>query len=126
MLAVTFLQLRGIDLQAQLLRNTLDAYSQTLQLTQIRLKGGLTRRSMCPGPAQLEETRAQLVDLGVERAQDEHAIAVLVGELATGFHIAEKPLVGIRRRCRRACRPNCWNAGRTSLPRSAGLQRRMR
>jgi len=95
MLAVTYLQLRGIDLQAQLLRNTLDAYSQTLQLTQIRLKGGLSTQSdVAQAQAQLEETRAQLVDLGVERAQDEHAIAVLAGELATGFHIAEKPLSG--------------------------------
>jgi NodT family efflux transporter outer membrane factor (OMF) lipoprotein len=43
---------------------------------------------------QLEQTRAQLIDLGVQRAQLEHAIAVLVGEAATNFHIAEKPLVG--------------------------------
>jgi NodT family efflux transporter outer membrane factor (OMF) lipoprotein len=95
MLAVTYLQLRGIDLQAQLLRRTLDAYTQTLQLTQVRLKGGLSTQSdVAQAQAQLEGARAQLVDLGVSRAQDEHAIAVLVGESATGFHIAEKPLSG--------------------------------
>jgi NodT family efflux transporter outer membrane factor (OMF) lipoprotein len=95
MLAVTYLQLRGIDLQAQLLRRTLDAYTQTLQLTQVRLKGGLSTQSdVAQAQAQLEEARAQLVDLGVDRAQDEHAIAVLAGEPATGFHIAEKPLSG--------------------------------
>ncbi|HEX2919349.1 MAG TPA: efflux transporter outer membrane subunit, partial [Edaphobacter sp.] len=43
---------------------------------------------------QLEQTRAQLIDLGVGRAQLEHAIAVLVGAPATGFHIEEKPLMG--------------------------------
>jgi NodT family efflux transporter outer membrane factor (OMF) lipoprotein len=95
LLAVTFFQLRGLDLQAQLLRTTLDAYTQTLQLTEDRLKGGLASDSdVQQAKAQLEETRAQLIDLGVQREQFEHAIAVLIGEAATGFHIAERPAVG--------------------------------
>lgn len=95
MLAVSFLQLRGVDLQAQLLRNTLDAYTQALKLTQDRFRGGLSTESdVQQATAQLEQTRAQLIDLGVGRAQLEHAIAVLVGVPATGFHIAEKPLSG--------------------------------
>jgi NodT family efflux transporter outer membrane factor (OMF) lipoprotein len=95
LLAVTYLQLRGIDLQAQLLRTTVDAYTQTLQLTQARLTGGLaTQSDVSQAEAQLEAARAQLIDLGVQRAQYEHAIAVLVGEPATGFHIAEQPLAG--------------------------------
>jgi len=95
LLAVTFFQLRGIDLQAQLLRSTLDAYTQTLQLTEDRLTGGLSSDSdVQQAKAQLEETRAQLIDLGVQREQFEHAIAVLVGEPATGFHIAERPIAG--------------------------------
>ena len=95
LLAVTYFQLRGLDLQAQLLRSTLDAYRQTLDLTQVRFKGGLASESdVTQAQAQLEETRAQLVDLGVQRAQYEHAIAVLIGVPAPGFHIAEKPLAG--------------------------------
>ena len=95
MLAVTFLQLRGLDLQAQLLRSTLDTYTQTLQLTQALRKGGLvTEIDVQEAQAQLEEARAQLIDLGEQRAQYEHAIAVLIGEPATDFHIAERPLVG--------------------------------
>jgi NodT family efflux transporter outer membrane factor (OMF) lipoprotein len=95
MLAVTFFQLRGIDLQAQLLRSTLDSFQQSLELTQFRLKGGLASESdVEQALTQLEQTRAQLVDLGVQRAIFEHAIAVLVGEPATNFHIAEKPLTG--------------------------------
>ena len=94
-LAVTYLQVRGLDLQAQLLRSTLDSFQQTLQLTQDRLKGGLASDSdVAQAQTQLEQTRAQLIDLGVQRAQFEHAIAVLVGEPATNFHIAEKPLAG--------------------------------
>jgi NodT family efflux transporter outer membrane factor (OMF) lipoprotein len=95
MLAVTYFQLRGLDLQAQLLRSTIDSYQQSLQLTQDRMKGGLASQSdVEQAQTQLEQTRAQLIDLGVQRAQFEHAIAVLVGEPATNFHIAEKPLAG--------------------------------
>jgi len=95
MLATNLFQLRGVDLQAQLLRSTIDAYTQTLKLTQDRLRGGLSTDSdVQQAKAQLEETRAQLIDLGVGRAQLEHAIAVLVGVPATTFHIAEHPLVG--------------------------------
>jgi NodT family efflux transporter outer membrane factor (OMF) lipoprotein len=95
MLAVSYVQLRGVDLQAQLLRSTLDSFQQTLQLTKDRLKGGLASQSdVEQAQTQLEQTQAQLIDLGVQRAQLEHAIAVLVGEAATNFHIEEKPLVG--------------------------------
>jgi NodT family efflux transporter outer membrane factor (OMF) lipoprotein len=95
LLAVTFFQIRGIDLQLQLLRSTIDAYTEALQLTEDRLTGGLSSDSdVQQAKAQLEETRAQLIDLGVQREQFEHAIAVLVGEPATGFHIAEHPIVG--------------------------------
>jgi NodT family efflux transporter outer membrane factor (OMF) lipoprotein len=94
-LAVTYLQIRGVDLQSQLLRSTLDAYTQALKLTQDRQSGGLASDSdVEQAKAQLEETRAQLIDLGVQRAQYEHAIAVLVGESAVNFHVAERPLAG--------------------------------
>jgi NodT family efflux transporter outer membrane factor (OMF) lipoprotein len=95
MLAVTFFQLRGLDLQAQLLRSTLDSYQQSLQLTQYRLKGGLASESdVAQAQTQFDQTQAQLIDLGVQRAVYEHAIAVLVGEPAINFHVAEKPLAG--------------------------------
>jgi NodT family efflux transporter outer membrane factor (OMF) lipoprotein len=95
MLAITYLQVRGIDLQAKLLRSTVDSYEQALALTQDRMKGGLASQSdVEEAQTQLEQTRALLVDLGVQRAQSEHAIAVLVGTPATNFHIAEKPLTG--------------------------------
>ncbi|MDE1163121.1 MAG: efflux transporter outer membrane subunit [Acidobacteriaceae bacterium] len=94
-LAITFFQVRGIDLQAQLLRSTLDNYTEGLKLTQARQKGGLASDSdVEEAKAQLEQTRAQLIDLGVQRAQYEHAIAVLIGAPATGFHLPEKPLAG--------------------------------
>lgn len=94
-LAVTYLQVRGIDLQAQLLRSTIDTYVQAQQLAQARYSGGLgTQSDVAQAQAQLEGARAQLVDLGVQRQQYEHAIAVLTGAPATGFTLAEKPLEG--------------------------------
>src|SRR5207302_74695 len=64
LLAVTYLQLRGIDLQAQLLRSTIDAYAEAARLTQTRYVGGLSMLSdVAQAQAQLEATRAQLVDL---------------------------------------------------------------
>ncbi len=94
-LAIIFFQLRGIDLQSQLLRNTIDAYSQALQLAQDRRQGGLASDSdVEQARTQLEQTRSQLVDLGVARAQYEDAIAVLIGIPASGFHLAERPLAG--------------------------------
>ena len=93
MLAVSFFQLRGLDLQAQLLRSTIDAYTQALKLTQVRMNGGVSTQSdVSQAEAQVEQARAQLIDLGVQRAQYEHAIAVLVGQPATNFHIPEQPL----------------------------------
>jgi NodT family efflux transporter outer membrane factor (OMF) lipoprotein len=95
MLAVTYLQLRGLDLQAQLLRSTIDSFQQSLELTQFRFKGGLASESdVEQAQTQLEQTKAQLIDLGVQRAEFEHAIAVLIGEPATNFHIPEKPMDG--------------------------------
>jgi NodT family efflux transporter outer membrane factor (OMF) lipoprotein len=95
LLATTYLQIRGIDLQVQLLQNTIQAYTQTLQLTQDRFRGGLaTEIDVDQAQAQLEGTRAQLVDIEVQREQYEHAIAVLVGQAASGFHIAVEPLAG--------------------------------
>ena len=95
LLVVSYFQLRGLDLQAQLLRTTINTYAETLKLTEDRLRGGLSTDSdVQQAKAQLEATRAQLIDLGVQRAQYEHAIAVLVGEAATGFHISERALDG--------------------------------
>lgn len=94
-LAITYLQLRGLDLQAQLLRSTLDTYAQAAQLTQTRFTGGLaTQSDVAQAQAQLEGTRAQLIDLGEQRQQYEHAIAVLIGVPATNFSVSAKPLTG--------------------------------
>lgn len=91
--ATTYIQIRGIDLQVKLLRDTLSAYADLLKLTQDRFHAGLSSESdVEQAQAQLEQTRAELIGLGVQRTQSEHAIAVLIGVPASGFHIPENAL----------------------------------
>jgi NodT family efflux transporter outer membrane factor (OMF) lipoprotein len=79
-LAVDYFELRGLDAQKRLLDQTLVAYLKALELTQHRFDGGLTSRAeVAQARTQLETTRAQDIGVGVDRAQFEHAIAVLTG-----------------------------------------------
>jgi NodT family efflux transporter outer membrane factor (OMF) lipoprotein len=71
-LAADYFQIQGLDASRQLLEATVKSYEQYVQLTHDRYDGGVASK--------LETARAQLVDLGVQRAQVEHAIAVLAGK----------------------------------------------
>jgi NodT family efflux transporter outer membrane factor (OMF) lipoprotein len=87
-LALSYFELRGLDLQKQLLTDTLADYTRQRELTRNRLNGGVgTEADVAQAETQLESTRAQLTDLGVARAQCEHAIATLTGQPASGFAI---------------------------------------
>lgn len=80
-LASDYFQVQGLDATRQLLEATVKSYEQYLQLTQDRLEGGVaTKGDVALAQTQLETARAQLVDVGVQRAQFEHAIAVLEGK----------------------------------------------
>jgi NodT family efflux transporter outer membrane factor (OMF) lipoprotein len=94
LLAQTYYQLRALDTQRALLATTVDAYEKTLQLTLNRYHGGVASEvDVAQARTQLETTRAAYIDVGVGRAQTEHAIAVLVGETASTFSIATAVLV---------------------------------
>jgi len=92
-LAVDYFQLRADDAQKQLLADTVAAYKQFLDLTQSRFDAGIAARTdVLQAEGQLRTAEAQLLDVGVQRSQLEHAIAVLTGSPPSGFHIAEIPL----------------------------------
>jgi NodT family efflux transporter outer membrane factor (OMF) lipoprotein len=64
-----------------------------LQLTQVRFKGGVaTEADVAEAQTQLETTQAQDIDVGVARAQFEHAIATLIGVSASTFSLPTMPL----------------------------------
>lgn len=91
-LATDYFQMRGLDAQKQLLDNTVASYEEFLQLTQVRFKGGVaTEVDVAEAQTQLEQTRAQDVDVGVARAQFEHAIATLIGVSPSTFSLPPMP-----------------------------------
>jgi NodT family efflux transporter outer membrane factor (OMF) lipoprotein len=92
-LAQDYFQLRTLDAQARLLEDTVAAFDTALTLTRNRYVSGVASRvDIVQAETQLKSTQAQLIDLGVARAQTEHAIALLVGQPASSFSIAPAPL----------------------------------
>jgi NodT family efflux transporter outer membrane factor (OMF) lipoprotein len=92
-LAQTYFQLRALDLQQKLLDDTVQAYQQSLKLTQNQYAQGIVARSdVIQAQTQLQSAQASAIDNGVARAQYEHAIAVLVGQPASTFSIPQIPL----------------------------------
>lgn len=87
-LVQTYFQLRINDAQRKLLEQTSIAYKRSLQITQNRYEAGIAGRSdVVQADTQLKSTQAQAIDLGVQRAQLEHAIAVLIGKAPSNFFL---------------------------------------
>jgi len=92
-MATDYFQLRGLDADIELLKATVADLEHQLDLTQRLFAGGIgTEADVDQARTQLETLRAQLVDLGVARAQYEHAIATLAGENSAVFSLPFSPL----------------------------------
>ena len=92
-LASDYFALRGLDSQQQLLDRTVADYTKALQLTRNLYQGGAAALAdVQQATAQLETARAQADDTRLRRAQTEHAVAVLVGESPSTFHLDPVPL----------------------------------
>ncbi len=89
LLAQNYLQLRGLDAQHDLLESTVAAYVKALDLTTNRYKQGVASKlDLVQAQTQIENTKAQLIDTGVQRAQYEHSIAALLGKTPAELAIA--------------------------------------
>jgi NodT family efflux transporter outer membrane factor (OMF) lipoprotein len=87
-LAVDYFELRSADALKQLLDTTVKAYSDNVELTTHRFKGGVAPRSdVVEAQTQLDTTRVQDIDVTVQRAQFEHAIAILIGKPPADFSL---------------------------------------
>lgn len=94
-LAQDYFELRSADAQKRLLDSTVSDFEESLQLTENRHTGGLASDlDVQQARTQLETTRAQDTDVGVARAQFEHAIAVLIGKPPSTFSLVFSPVTG--------------------------------
>jgi len=87
--AVDYFELRVLDAQTHLLDASALDYQESLKLTKVQEVAGLASgQDSEQAETQLEITRAQAIDLGIQRAQLEHALAMLVGKSPSSFSIA--------------------------------------
>jgi len=92
-LAQSYFQLRALDTQQLLLEDTVAAYAKSLQLVQNQYAAGVVAKAdLVQAQTQIKTTQAQAIDIGVQRAQLEHAIALLVGTPPAELSIPRQPL----------------------------------
>ena len=92
-LAMDYFGVRSADAQEKLLDDTVKAYESALQLTRDRFEGGAAPQSdVSQAQTQLDQTRVQRTDIEVQRAQYEHAMAVLIGKPPAALTLPPLPL----------------------------------
>ena len=91
--AVDYFSIRGQDALKKLLDETVVSFQESLRLNQALYETGIASdESVAQAETQLESAQAQNTNLGIVRAQFEHAIATLVGQPASNFSIRTQPL----------------------------------
>jgi NodT family efflux transporter outer membrane factor (OMF) lipoprotein len=92
-LAVDYFEARSADAQEKLLDDTVKDYEEAYRITNNRFEGGIAPESdVDQAQTQLEAARVQARDINLQRAQFEHAIAVLLGKPPASFSLADVPL----------------------------------
>jgi len=92
-LAQDYFELRSLDNEKQILDDTVVAFQKSLQLTENRYQSGIASRGdVLQAETQLKTTQAQSIDIGVQRAQLEHAIALLIGKAPADLTVPFAPL----------------------------------
>ncbi len=94
-LATDYFSLRGADATLRLLEDTVKAYDRAYDLTHNRYEGGIAAATdVDQAETQRQNARSQLASVRLERAQLEHAIAVLLGQPPSNFTLEVAPFVG--------------------------------
>jgi multidrug efflux system outer membrane protein len=88
--AQTYFALRALDAERALMRETVAAYQDTLTLTERRhAAGDIAELDLARVRTEVEATRSQSIELDRQRAELEHALALLVGQLPSELAVAE-------------------------------------
>lgn len=88
-LATNYFSIRQTDAQQALLANTITGYQRTLQITQNRYAAGIAAKTdVLQAQTQLANAQAEALGLSRQRAQLEHAMAVLLGRAPADFTLA--------------------------------------
>ena len=92
-LAMDYFELRAADAQVKLLDDTVKDYQEALRITTNRFEGGVSAESdVFQAKTQLQQALVAESDISVQRAQYEHAIAVLIGQPPNSFSLPIAPL----------------------------------
>ena len=92
-LAVDYFEARSADAQEKLLNDTVKYYEEAYRITNNRFEGGVAPKSdVDQAQTQLEAARVQARDITLQRAQFEHAIAILLGQPPASFTLTDVPL----------------------------------
>ena len=91
-LASNYFTIRALDAQSALLARTISGYERELQITQNRFNVGIAARTdVLQAQTQLANAQSDALSLRRQRAQFEHAIAILVGKAPSAFALAVSP-----------------------------------
>jgi outer membrane protein, multidrug efflux system len=94
--AQAYFELRALDAERDIVRQTVAAYADTLRLTERRYQAGdVAELDLARVQAEVAATNSQALALDRERALHEHALAVLLGELPTAFALAPAEWSGV-------------------------------
>lgn len=96
-LATNYFALRGDDVSQIILDKTVSAYEKELKITRNKYVGGIAAETdVEQAKIQLQNAKTQAANMRINRAKLEHAIAVLIGEVPSGFSIkAKKTFINI-------------------------------
>jgi NodT family efflux transporter outer membrane factor (OMF) lipoprotein len=92
-LAVDYFNLRAADASQKLLNDTVDQYADALRVTNNRFVGGIAPKSdVTQAQTQLQAAKVEAADVASQRAQFEHAIAILVGQPPSSITLPAAPI----------------------------------
>ena len=91
--AFDYFELRASDAEQKLFNDTVVQYQEALRVTSNRFNGGIAPKSdVTQAETQLQAAKVQAADVAVQRAQFEHAIAILIGQPPASLNLPPDPI----------------------------------